>query len=93
MGRPIQLRYTDPATGKEVRITTKTHDAIIAAEGKAKLEANLRLGLDAKPRKRIAAGPNMPWQLFREKYSELQLMGLRDKSAIDAESRLDIAAC
>ena len=25
-GRPIQLRYTDPDTGKEVRITTKTHN-------------------------------------------------------------------
>jgi integrase len=90
-GRPIQLRYTDPTTGKEVRITTKTHDPIIAEEEKAKLEAKLLLGIDAKPRKRIAAGPNMPWELFRERYTELQLNGLRDKSAIDAESRLDIA--
>jgi hypothetical protein len=40
-GRPIQLRYTDPATGKEVRITTKTHDPIIAGKEKKKLEAKL----------------------------------------------------
>jgi integrase len=33
----------------------------------------------------------MPWEQFRERYRELQLSGLRDKSAIDAESRLDIA--
>jgi integrase len=89
--RPIQLRYTDPATGKEVRITTNTYDPIIAAQQKAKLEAKLLLGLDAKPRKRSNAGPRMVWQEFRERYRDIQLSTLREKSAIDAESRLDIA--
>jgi integrase len=55
-GRPIQLRYTDPATGKEVRISTNTYDPAMAAIHKAKLEAKLLLGMDAKPRKKSGAG-------------------------------------
>ena len=89
-GRPIQLRYTDPATGKEVRITTATHDPIVAEQEKSKLEAKLLLGIDAKPRRR-KGGASMDWEEFREQYTKLQLDSLREKSAIDAESRLDIA--
>ena len=33
----------------------------------------------------------MPWDEFRERYSDLHLATLRVKSAIDAESRLDVA--
>lgn len=90
-GRPIQLRYTDPETKREVRITTETYDEAVALEEKKKLEAKLLLGVDAKPKRRAVTGPGMPWGEFRERYTELQLSTLRIKSAIDAESRLDIA--
>jgi hypothetical protein len=33
----------------------------------------------------------MTWDDFRERYTKVQLSQLRIKSAIDAESRLDIA--
>lgn len=89
-GRPIQLRYTDPETKKEIRITTETYDAETALGLKKQLEAKLLLGIDAKPRKRIAAGPDMPWDLFRERYSDLQLATLRERSGDGAENRLDL---
>ncbi len=89
-GRPIQLRYTDPSTGKEIRITTKTHDPEVAAEEKRKLEAKLLLGIDAKPKRRVG-GPTMQWADFRLRYAELQLSTLREKAVDAAESRLDIA--
>jgi integrase len=88
-GRPIQLRYTDPDTTREVRITTETYDEAEALEQKKALEAKLLLGIDAKPRKRTG-GPSMRWEDFRERYTELQLSGLRERSASCAESRLDI---
>jgi integrase len=90
-GRPIQLRYTDPETKREIRITTETYDPIVALEEKAKLEAKLLLGIDAKPKRRVAAGPGMSWELFRERYRDLQLNSLRDRSAECAEIRLDVA--
>jgi integrase len=89
-GRPIQLRYTSRETGKEVRLSTGTYDPEIAAEQKKELEAKLLLGLPASKRRKIT-GPNMLWEDFRERYTALQLATLREKSAIDAESRLDIA--
>lgn len=89
--RPIQLRYTDPETKREVRITTNSYNSAEVNEQKKQLEAKLLLGINAKPSKRTAAGPKMPWGEFRERYSTMQLSGLRVKSAIDAESRLDIA--
>ena len=90
-GRPFQLRYTDPETKKEIRVSIGSRDEREASEQKSKLEAKLLLGIDARPQQRAAAGPDMPWSDFRERYSELQLGSLRMKSAIDAESRLDIA--
>lgn len=89
-GRPIQLRYTDRETGKEVRISTKVYDLAIAEELKKDLEAKLRLGQDARPAKRSKGHINMPWNQFREAYSELHLMTIRSGSAEDAESRLDV---
>jgi integrase len=89
-GRPIQLRYTDPQTKREVRITTETYDDAAAIEEKSKLEAKLLLGIEAKPKRRTT-GPNMAWADFRERYSELQLTTLRERSADFAESQLDIA--
>jgi integrase len=89
-GRPIQLRYTDPETKKEIRITTETYDPIVADDLKAKLEAKLLLGIDAKPKRR-KGGATMDWQEFRDRYIELKLESLRAGSAVSAESRLDIA--
>ena len=51
-GRKIELRYTDPTTGKEHRISTGTLDEGDAQEQKQRLEAKLLLGIDAKPAKR-----------------------------------------
>ena len=88
-GRPIQLRYTDPDTKREIRISTGTADEAEALEQKTKLEAKLLLGIDAKPRRRVG-GPTMTWQDFRERYRELQLNGLRGRSSECAEIRLDV---
>jgi integrase len=90
-GRPIQLRYTDSESGREIRITTGTHDPLEADEKKRTLEAKLLLGLDAKPRRRAKGGASMDWQEFRERYSSMHLDTLRPKSSKDAESRLDVA--
>ena len=88
--RPIQIRYRDPETKKEIRISTNTRDESEALNQKSKLEAKLLLGIDPKPR-RCAGGPTMSWSIFREQYSELQLSSLRESSIAAAESRLDIA--
>lgn len=89
-GRPIQLRYTDPATREEIRISTGTRDEADAEVQKSKLEAKLLLGIDAKPRRR-KGGASMDWEEFRERYRQLRLNSLREGSAISADSRLDIA--
>ena len=90
-GRPIQLRYTDPETGKEVRISTGVYDPIEAAEHKLELEAKLRLGIEAKPRKRKAGGLHMPWQEFRDRYTTGHLDQQRTRTAETMESRLNVA--
>lgn len=87
-GRPIQLRYTDPEDGREIRISTGTTDEAAAEEQKRQLEAKLLLGIDAKPRRRSRGGASMAWDVFRQRYYELQLSTI--KSAADTESRLDI---
>jgi integrase len=89
--RPYQLRYTCPDTKRRIRISTGTHDEAEALEHKRNLEAKLQLGLDARPKKRVAAGANMAWSDFRERYTDLQLSSLRRRTAADSESRLDIA--
>ena len=89
-GRPFQLRYSCPIEGREVRISTGTRDEQETQRQKAELEAKLLLGIDAKPKK-VVRGPNMPWEDFRQQYSEIQLSTIADKSAIDSDSRLDIA--
>ena len=89
-GRPFQLRYLCPIEGREVRTSTGTRDEQETQRQKAELEAKLLLGLDTKPKK-VIRGPNMPWEDFRQQYSEIQLSTIADKSAIDSDSRLDIA--
>jgi len=87
-GRALQIRYMDPDTGKEVRIGTRTHDMEAAKEIKKDIEAKLRLGMDAKP-KRKNCGPRMPWDEFREELSRLK--SYRTESAREGmEYRLDI---
>lgn len=87
-GRPIQIRYTDPETKKEVRISTGTHDFDEAEDQKRKIEAKLLLGIEAKPEQKY--GPTMSWEIFREEYSTRYLSTLRDRARQTAESRLDI---
>jgi integrase len=91
-GRPIQLRYTDPATGREVRISTGTLDGAEALDQKSKLEAKLTLGIDVRPRRRIAnAGAHMTWAEFRDAYTRLKVSTFRSEGAKEAaEVRLDI---
>jgi integrase len=87
-GRPFQLRYSEPDSGKEIRISTGTRDEAAAADQKKELEAKLLLGVDAKPRRRGKGGPSMLWEDFRERYTQRHLATL--KSGDDAESRLDL---
>ena len=88
--RPYQLRYTDPETGQDVRISTHGRDEKESQRLKQELEAKLLLGIETKPSKTIR-GPKTLWDDFRLEYSTLHLSTLRDKSAVDSESRLDIA--
>lgn len=89
-GRPLELRYRCPHTDKRVRVSSGTHDMTEAEDKRDKLQAELLLGLVVK-RKRSTGGPGMPWEEFRERYRELQLSTLGEKTAVHAESRLDIA--
>ncbi len=90
-GRPMQLRYFDPAEQREVRISANTYDRAEAERQKKELEAKLLLGLDTKRPAKPQTGPGMPWEVFREQYSRVQLATIRDRSAVHAESRLDLA--
>ena len=89
--RPIQLRYTCPVEKREIRVTTGTYDTAEAERQKAELEAKLLLGIPRPHQRKTAAGPHMAWEVFRERYAEIQLTALREKSAADAESRLNVA--
>jgi len=89
-GRRFQLRYRDPETKKEVRISIKSRDESEAESEKKKLEAKLLLNQDPKPKKKLT-GPNMPWDDFREEYSRLKVATFRsEKSKAAAEIRLDV---
>ena len=90
-GRPIQLRYRCPVKKREVRISTNTYDGAEAKRQKKELEAKLLLGIQPSKRNTPTRGPHMPWEEFRDAYTTIQLVGVRNKSAKDAESRLDIS--
>jgi integrase len=66
-----------------------TRDEDDAQRVKAKIEAQLLLGLDAVPQKRTR-GPNMRWNDFRDDYSRLKLVTLRDGVASSTENRIDV---
>ena len=88
--RPFQIRYRDPETASEIRLSVGSRSEADAKRLKSEIEAKLLLGLEAKTAKKVK-GPSMAWSDFREEYSTLQLTSLGKKSAQDAESRLDIA--
>ena len=90
-GRPYQIRYTCPIENREIRISVGSRDRDEAEQLKLEIEAKLLLGIEVRPEKENIYGPEMDWSEYREVYRVLHLSTLRDKSAQDAESRLDIA--
>lgn len=90
-GRPLQLRYTCPKEGREIRISTNTYDPKDAEVQRDKLAAKLTLGIDAKPRRQFASGPMMSWEEFRDAFTRLKAATFRSEGAKQAaEIRLDI---
>ncbi len=90
-GRPFQVRYTCPEVKREVRISVGSRDITEAEQLKSEIEAKLLLGLKIEIGVNKSRGPEMDWEFFREEYRLHHLAALRDKTAEDAESRLDIA--
>src|SRR5262245_4445497 len=75
-GRPLQLRYRDPVTRKQVRISTGTYDAAEAETQRQQLQARLTLGLPPERKNRRHDGP-IGWDEFRHRYADLHLATLR----------------
>lgn len=88
--RPIQMRDTDPETGKQVRVSTGTRDPVKAEEERERLQAKLILGMDVRSPKKRVYGPTLPWEDFRDEYSRQHLSTLRLRSRNDVEFRLDM---
>lgn len=87
-GRTLQLRYTDPDTGKELRISTKTHDQKEAERQRQNLLRELRRGERPKPLAPVSKG-SLSWDDFRAQYRALKKF--RSDAALTAsEVRLDI---
>lgn len=86
-GRPFQVRYTDPVTRREVRISVGSRSEEAAEQLRQETAAKLLLGHDAAPKVRVR-GPDMPWSDFRDEYSRLRLSRLRGGSNTDI--RLDV---
>lgn len=89
--RPFQVRYHCPVEGREVRISVGSRDEREAEALKRRIESQLILGQPPTGTAKPPAGPEMDWQDFREQYRVLHLAMLREKSAADAESRLDVS--
>ena len=89
--RPLQMWYTCPRTGKQIRRSAGTTNLKSADQEREKWEAELRLGIQTTGKGKPAHA-HMTWELFRHEYTEVKLSTLRIKSALDAESRLDICA-
>lgn len=90
-GRPFQIRYTCPEQKREVRVSVGSRDMAEAERMKGEIEAKLVLGIQVSVGDKKVRGPEMTWESFREEYRQHHLNPLRDKTAGDAESRLDIA--
>ncbi|PHQ34388.1 hypothetical protein CEE69_15330 [Rhodopirellula bahusiensis] len=89
--RPLQVRYFCPTEKREVRLSVGSQDMKEAEQLKNEIEAKLLLGISVRSNQNKVRGPGMTWEEFREDYSQLHLKSVRDSSAKDAESRLDIA--
>ncbi len=91
-GRPFQVRYTDPQTGREVRISTGTNDEPTALLQLEAVKAKFTLGIDPRPQpKAVKNDQTMTWESFRDSYTRLKISTFRSENAMDAaEVRLDI---
>ncbi len=90
-GRPLQVRYHCPQQVREIRLSVGSRDWEEAEALKSEVEARLLLGISVQSQSEKTRGPEMDWQDFREEYRCLHLNTVRDKTAQDAESQLDIA--
>ncbi|MGM0488338.1 MAG: tyrosine-type recombinase/integrase [Planctomycetota bacterium] len=86
--RTLQLRYKDPDTGKEVRISTGTHDRKQAEKLRRELLRDLRRGDRPAPTKPIKQG-SLSWDEFRHQYRTLKKFR-SEQGRESAEVRLDI---
>jgi integrase len=90
-GRPLQLRYTCPVEGREIRISTNTYDQKEAEDQRDKLAAKLVLGIDAKPARRFTNSDRMSWEQFRDSFTRLKAATFRSENSREsAEYRLDV---
>lgn len=91
-GRPIEVRYTCPTEKREIRISTGTRDPEAAQAQADAIKAKLLLGIEVTPRKvKMAAGPRMDWEEFRQEYTRLKVETFRsDQARGTAEVRLDL---
>lgn len=89
--RPLQIRYKDPATGKTVHMSSGITDQAEAEKMAKNIEAKLTLNMPVKDTSTKVTGPLMAWADFRREYTERRTMLIREKIAVDAENRLDIA--
>jgi hypothetical protein len=86
--RPFQLRNLCPVEKREVRISTGGRDEDKAEKLQSELNVKLLIGLNTRSSKAKLIGPEMEWSDFREQYRILHLKTLRERTAIDAASRL-----
>ena len=85
------MRYTDSEDEREIRISTGTTDESEAVEHKKQLEANLLLGIDAKPRKRVRGGAAMAWDVFE--HTRIALDGIQQMSQWQRNSEMSALPC
>lgn len=90
-GRPLQVRYWCNKQRREIRLSVGSRDIVDAEKLKARVEAKLLLGIEVEVGKKQVCGPDMDIEAFLNEYSRHHLGTLRDKTAKDAGSRLDIA--
>jgi hypothetical protein len=83
----FQIRYHDPASGNEVRISSKTKDRKQAEDKRDEIKAKLLLGIDPRENADDKQG-RLSWDVFRDRYYALHLKKKKDPKAV--EYRLDI---
>jgi hypothetical protein len=72
-GRPYQIRWLDPETGKTRSKTTKTNRRREAERQAGKLESDLAAG-------KLSATTKISWADFRERYESEYVSGLADRT-------------